>query len=53
MVYYRQFIQIEGKVMNPSLIDAFRIQPVSESFDASVYNQAVDLMLKNYNSLFA
>jgi len=51
-IFHSQFVQIEGKVSGPNMIDAFRVQPVSDSFDPVVYNQAVDLVLGKFNTLF-
>lgn len=54
-VIYRvcsQVAQIEGKIATPNVIDASKVVAISDGFDFSNYDQAVDLMNGKYQHLF-
>eukprot|EP01039_Chlorochromonas_danica_P010496 gene10496-11627_t len=42
------FVQVEGKVVKPNLVEVQRLQPVSVSFDAQQYNATLQLSLGKY-----
>jgi hypothetical protein len=48
------FVQLEGKItkINPNVIEVIRLQPVSGTFDAMIYNKAMELASGQYNYLF-
>lgn len=47
------FVQVEGKVTRPNLVEVQRVQSVSNNFDANNYNAAMQLALGQYRELFA
>eukprot|EP01031_Cornospumella_fuschlensis_P038428 gene38428-46705_t len=47
------FVQVEGKVTRPNLVEVQRVQSVSNNFDVNNYNAAMQLAMGQYRELFA
>ena len=53
MLIYSVFVQVEGKVTRPNLVEVQRVQSVSNNFDVNNYNAAMQLAMGQYRELFA
>lgn len=49
---YSTYVQVEGKVAKPNMLEVQRLQPVGGPFDVTQYNAAMALAAGQYSHLF-
>lgn len=51
-IFQSSFVQIEGKVLKPNVIECLRLQTISDGFDVINYNKALELSHGKFRDLF-